>query len=121
MVRFGTPGQNINGLAYADSRLANVPTIQAPRRPLVTDKKFPLQTVWRVSASPSTGSEGEEWILVKFESNGDATWQRFQFSASGGDGIDSVTTDDTTVVLPDGANNINVAGDASQGVVTSGS
>lgn len=78
MVRFGTPGQNIDPLAYGDSRLAGVPVVQAPRRPTTDDKKYPLWCEWRTNKdAESPAAEGEFWKLIKFESNGDATWVRF--------------------------------------------
>lgn len=78
MVRFAVPGQNVDPLAYGDSRLATVPVINAPRRPAVTDKKYPMWCEWRTnkdSVAPVT--EGEFWKLIRFESNGDATWVRY--------------------------------------------
>lgn len=78
MVRFGVPGQNIDPLAYGDSRLAGVPVVQAPRRPAVTDKRYPLWCEWRTNKdTQAPAAEGEFWKLIKFESNGDATWVRF--------------------------------------------
>ncbi len=75
MARFGVPGQNINSLAYQDSRLRTVPVVQGPRRPTITDKKFPLWCEWRVDKSAvAPAVEGEFWKLVRYESNGDATW-----------------------------------------------
>jgi hypothetical protein len=78
MVRFGVPGQNVDSLSYADSRLATVPVIHAPRRPTVNDKKFPMWCEWRTNKNATSPvDEGEFWKLIKFESNGDATWVRF--------------------------------------------
>jgi hypothetical protein len=78
MVRFGVPGQNVDSLAYADSRLSTVPVINAPRRPTVDDKKFPMWCEWRVNKDATApATEGEFWKLIRFESNGDATWSRF--------------------------------------------
>jgi len=99
MVRFGTPGQNVDPLAYKDSRLSGVPVVQAPRRPAVTDKKYPIWCEWRTnknSVAPTT--EGEFWKLIRFESNGDATWVRY-FSNGVSSGVvdlrDQVGTDVT--------------------------
>jgi len=84
MVQLGTPAQNDNTLAYNDFRLNGVPVVQGPRRPLITDKKFPLWTEWRVGKDPSTGAEGEFWKLIRFESNGDATWVMYPTSVGSG-------------------------------------
>lgn len=109
MVRFGVPGQNIDPLSYADSRLATVPVIQAPRRPTVTDKKFPIWCEWRVNKDATVGEEGEFWKLVRFESNGDATWVMFGGGAPGT--ILFVETDDGAPdVEPDGFGEIQIFG-----------
>jgi hypothetical protein len=107
-------------LKYTGRKIAAVPTVENPRRPLTTDRSFPLQTLWRVEKNPLTGSEGEEWILVKFETNGDATWQQLALSAAGGD-LDTLSGDSgTSPIVPDGAGNIAVLGNATQGVSTTG-
>lgn len=78
MSSIGIPGANINPVAYTDRELPSVPVVQAPRRPLVTDKRYPMWTEWRTDKnSVAPASEGEFWKLIKFESNGDATWVRF--------------------------------------------
>jgi len=99
MVRFGTPGQNVNGLAYIDERLSNVPVVHGPRRPTVNDKKYPMWCEWRTNKeSQSPVGEGEFWKLIRFESNGDATWVRY-FSDGVSTGVvdirDQVGTDVT--------------------------
>lgn len=115
---FGLPFQN--PLKYVGRKISAVPTVQGPRRPTTEDKNYALQTLWRVDKNPQTGSEGEEWILVRFESNGDATWQKLALSAAGGD-LDTLTGDSgTSPVVPDGAGNIALNGDATQGVSTVG-
>lgn len=79
---FGIPGQQVDTLAYVDNRLSVVPSVQAPRRPTINDKKFPLWCEWRTNKhSQLPVAEGEFWKLIKFESNGDATW--VQFTAGG--------------------------------------
>jgi hypothetical protein len=118
MVRFGVPGQNIDSLAYADSRLASVPIVQAARRPLVTDKKFPLWCEWRVSKNPSTGVEGEFWKLVRFQANGDATWVKISTATSVGTVI-SLSDTAGTLVSPTAGGNIQLQGTAGQINVTS--
>jgi len=118
MPRFATPGQNVNSLAYADERLANVPVVQAPRRPTTDDKKYPLWCEWRTNKdTASPAAEGEFWKLVKFESNGDATWVRF-FADGVSGGLDDLLDQVSTNVTPDPiTNEIQVDG----GVVTNGS
>lgn len=111
MTRFGVPGQNIDTLSYADGRLATVPSVQAPRRPTVNDKKFPLWCEWRVDKEATAPAvEGEFWKLIRYESNGDATW--VQFGGGGGTGpLLSVETDDGTPnVLPDASGEIQIFG-----------
>lgn len=117
MVRFGVPGQNISPLSYADDRLSVVPMIDAPRAPTVNDKKFPMWTEWRVNKSAlSPAVEGDFWKLVRFESNGNATWVKF---AGGGAGpILGLTDDSSTQVLPDANGDIQLDGTAGQISVT---
>lgn len=111
MVRLGVPGQNNNFLAYVDQRLAIIPAVQAPRRPTVNDKKgYPLFCEWRTTKeSQAPVEEGEFWKLVRFESNGDATW--IQFVVAGTNAVITVETDDGVVfVEPDGAGNLQILG-----------
>ncbi len=109
MVRFGVPGQNVNSLAYVDSRLSTVPVISAPRRPLVTDKRLPMWCEWRTDKnSQSPVEEGEFYKLIRFESNGDATWIRILTSTT--PPIISVTGDEGGAVIADVAGNINFQG-----------
>lgn len=117
---FGVPGQNTDGLAYADYRRALVPTVDAPRRPTTSDKKFALQTIWRTNKeTQSPAAEGEEWILVKFDSSGDAIWVRFD-GTGGASGLQTLTGNDFVQVIPDGVGDIDLIGDTAQGVSTSG-
>lgn len=111
MVRFGVPGQNIAPTAYVDSRLANVPCVQAPRSPTVNDKKYPLWCEWRVTkAAQSPDQEGDFWKLIKFDSNGDAIWVKFNESELG----PIITLSDTanTKVSPDINGNVQLEGTA---------
>lgn len=90
MSRFGVGGQNIDPLAYQDSRLSTVPVVQAPRRPTTSDKKFPIWCEWRVNKDAvAPTNEGEFWKLIKYESNGDATWVMMDTGA-GTPGIDDL-------------------------------
>lgn len=114
MVRFGIPGQNNNPLAYTDTRVSSVPMVQSPRRPTVTDKSFPMWTEWRVNKNASSpAEEGEFWKLVRFESNGDATWIRLSSGNSGpalNFEVDFNTSPGTDPVLPDSNGEISVLG-----------
>ncbi len=117
MVRFGVPGQNIDPLSYGDSRRATVPVVQAPRAPGVTDKKFPLWCEWRTnknSVGPTV--EGEFWKLIRFESNGDATWVRFFAGGVAAGLIDLRDQVNTSVTVDAVTNEIDVDG----GVVANG-
>lgn len=110
MVRFGVPGQNIDPTSYADSRLSTVPAVQAPRRPTVNDKKFPMWCEWRTNkdvVAPVT--EGEFWKLIRFESNGDATWERVDIGG-GLPGVDDLRDQVNVQVTPDVNGNIDIDG-----------
>jgi len=110
MVQFGVPGQNNNSLAYTDNRLSNVPVVDAPRSPTVNDKRFPMWCEWRVNKN-ATGSdaEGDFWKLVKFESNGDATWVQMD-TGGGGPGVDFLRDQVNTQIAPDASGNIDING-----------
>jgi len=112
MVRFGVPGQNTDTLSYADGRLATVPAVQAPRRPTVNDKKFPVWCEWRTNKeSVAPVVEGEFWKLIRFESNGDATW--VQMDAGGAlPGVDDLRDQVDVQVTPDASGNIDIDGNA---------
>ena len=110
MVRLGIPGQNIDGLAYADSRLATVPVMQAAREPTVNDKKFPMWCEWRIKKNPTTGLEGDFWKLIKFESNGDATWVKFGAGGGGSGTVITLSDDTSTKVSPDVSGDIQLRG-----------
>jgi len=101
MANLGIPGQHINTLAYVDERLSSVPVVQAPRRPAVTDKKYPLWCEWRTNKfSSAPADEGEFWKLVRFESNGDATWVRF-LPGGTSSGLQDINDQVGTGVTPD--------------------
>lgn len=97
---------------YIGPNMALVPTTSAGRAPTTTDKAWKLNTIWLDT------SQNEEWILTHF-SSGDAIWQKFTFTTATTP-LNTLTTDDATVVTPV-SNNIDLAGDATQGVSTSGS
>lgn len=110
MVRFGVPGQNVDSLSYADSRLSTVPVVNAPRRPTVNDKKYPMWCEWRVNKEATApATEGEFWKLIRFESNGDATW--VQLDVGGGlPGVDDLRDQVDVQVTPDASGNIDIDG-----------
>jgi len=92
-----------------------VPAVTRARRPTSADwrqpetgKRYPITCIWQVSKSPTTGSEGELWLLSKIVSNV-ATWVQLG-SGGGGGGLASLTAQNTTTVLPSGAGDITVNG-----------
>ena len=112
MVKLGVPGQNQDPTSYADSRLSTVPVITAPRRPTTTDKKYPMWCEWRVNKDATApAAEGEFWKLVKFESNGDATWVQID-TGSGGPGVDFLRDQVNAQIDPDASGNIDIDGAA---------
>lgn len=112
MVRFAVPGQHIDSLSYNSKRLPVVPVVDAPRRPTTTDKKYPLWCEWRVNkAAVLPAVEGEFWKLVRFESNGDATWVLLS-GGSSGPMVNIETDDGSPNVVPDGTGEIQIFGGA---------
>lgn len=92
-----------------------VPAVQGPRRPLTTDKDYPQFCEWRVSlgrngAAPATGTEGEWWKLVRFESNGDATWVRITGGSPATGTITNIKGDDDATATPTAAGVIDLDG-----------
>lgn len=111
MTTFGIPPENPTD--YTGPKKALTPQIKAPRAPATTDKQHPIGTRWWDTAT-------NDWYwLANFESNGNATWKKLTATSSSSP-LTTLTTDDATVVTPV-SNNIDVAGNASQGVSTSGS
>jgi hypothetical protein len=121
MTRFGVPGQNIDTLSYADGRLATVPSVQAPRRPTTEDKKFPLWCEWRVNKEATApAEEGEFWKLIRYESNGDATWVMFGGGGGTGPLVNIETDDGAPNVVPDGFGEVEILGGAGISVTGQG-
>ena len=115
MARFGTPPFSRDPLAYADSRLSGVPTIDSNRDPTTDDTNYPIQTIWR------NQNTFRECMLVGFTA-GQAIWRCF----TDGDGsVLELQTDDGNLVQPNGGV-ISVLGEAvlagilSQPVYTNG-
>ena len=114
MRKLGIPPENLQPNRYTGPRFALVPCTEAKRRPTVLDRKYSLMTQWRVDFNPTTGSEGEIWQLVKFESNGDATWVRLESTAGSGAVItvtpDAITAPGVSPVDPDGVGDMDILG-----------
>jgi hypothetical protein len=71
---------------------------------------------WRVLKNPSTGTEGEFWKLIRFESNGDATWVKISEATTGP--VITLSDDAATKVESDATGNIQIEGTAAQVTVT---
>lgn len=91
-----------------------VPAVTRSRRPTTADykqpetgKNYPITCIWQVGKDPSTGSQGELWALSKIVSNV-ATW--VQLGIASGSGLISLTAQNSTVVMADGAGNIDIEG-----------
>ena len=96
MRKLGIPPENLQPNRYTGPKANLTPCVEAKRRPSTLDRTHPLLTMWRVDSSPTSGTEGEVWQLVRFETgSGDATWRRIDFSTAG-PGIDSFTVDAVT-------------------------
>ena len=120
MARLGISGQGRDPLAYVDNRLSTVPVVQSPRRPTVNDTNYPLWTEWRTTKDAvSPVLEGEFWKLIRFESNGDATWVMIS-SGSSGPMINIETDDGAPNVIPDGTGEIQIFGGAGISVTGQG-
>jgi len=118
MSRFCVPGNNVDPLAYTDARLGVVPAVQAARRPLTTDRNYPLWTEWRVTkdaVAPAT--EGEFWKLIRFDPGSQAIWVMLGTTPSMG--IGTLTGDSGGPVGPDAMSNINVLGGSGVSIVGS--
>ena len=109
MSKLGIPGLSINGLAYADVRLSVIPVIEASRRPTGNDKRYPLFCFWRTNKFFS-GVEGEIWVLIRFDSNGDAVWTQFEGATAVG--MDGLKDQDDNIVTPDMDNTVKLTGDS---------
>lgn len=114
MRKLGIPPENLQPDRYAGPRFAVVPCFEAKRRPTVLDRDYSLLSRWRVSFDPTTGEEGEVWELVRFESNGDATWRLNSTTASGSpiltNTVDRAVLPGVNPVVPDGSGDIDVLG-----------
>jgi len=117
---FGISPQNI--LKYIGPKLGIVPTVQAPRQPTVNDKNYPLQTLWALDKNPQDGNQGDQWILIKFDTNGDAIWRQLEVSVTPPTSdLNALSADaGTDPVVPDLNGEIAILGTSAQGVSTTG-
>ncbi len=80
-----------------------VPIRDFPRRPLGTDKNYPVGQIVILSKNPLNGVEGELWYLAKF-SSGVADWQLIGTGSPGGTmtaiGVNGSTVPGTNPVNP---------------------
>lgn len=102
-------------LSYTGINNGVVPAVTRPRRPTSSDyiqpetgKKYPITCTWQVGKNPTTGSEGELWMLSKIVSNS-ASWLQLG-AGGGGGGIASITTQNAVQVFPDGSGDITSKG-----------
>lgn len=93
-----------NGVVPAVSRNRR-PTSDDYRQP-ETGRNYPITCIWQVGASPTTGSQGELWLLSKIVANV-ATW--IQIGSGGGGALNTLTAENVTV-LPSGAGDITFQG-----------
>lgn len=123
---FGQSPANLNVTKYTGDQIADVPCVQNPRAPRVTDLNYPLFTLWRNSNKNAVlpDAEGDMWYLAKFTPNGSnpplAIWLKLA-SGSFGDVSEFTPDSGTSPVVPDGAGNVNMVGTAGGGVTTIGS
>lgn len=92
MSKFGIPSQGRDPLAYADTRLSGVPTVDAVRDPTINDTNYPIQTIWR------NNQTFKECMLVGF-TGGEAQWKCFT-DADGS--VLELKADDDLLVQPNG-------------------
>lgn len=104
---------------YVGPNVFLVPTITRNRRPTDADyrqpetgKLYPISSVWQVGKDPTTGVEGEMWILTKIVANV-ASWVIFTGGTPPSGGILSIETDDGGPnVVPDGVGAVQILGGA---------
>lgn len=112
----GVPFQS--PLRYMPEQAAMIPVVRVARLPLTSDQNYPVCQFWIIDRNPTTGTEGDLYYLERFDASGDAIWTRLA-DLSGVAGLVQLTGDAGFAVL-DAADNIDVLGDAAQGVSTSG-
>jgi hypothetical protein len=85
-----------NTLSYTGPKSNLVPIRAFPRIPLVTDTKYPVGQVVILSASPSTGTQGDQYYLSYFDATGQAIWAKY----SNNEQVGSVITNIAGPVAP---------------------
>lgn len=90
MSKFGVAGQGRDPLAYQDTRLSVVPTVDSNRDPTVNDTQWPIQTIWRNSTT------FKECMLVGF-TGGQAIWRCFTDSDGS---VLEIRADDGNLIQP---------------------
>lgn len=113
---------------YAGPTISTMPAVSEPRAPTITDRNYPLFTIWRNSnrAAVLPDNEGDAWLLVKFQSPSsipgelkpDAIWQRITTGSVPGGTVVSLSDTAATTVFPDGLGNIQLVGGAGINVVS---
>ena len=112
----GVPFQS--PLRYMPERTALIPIVRVDRLPLTSDQNFPVCQFWLIDRNPTTGTEGDLYYLERFDSSGDAIWTKLA-DISGVAGLQQITGDTGFAVI-DAGDNIDVVGNAAQGVSTAG-
>src|SRR5690348_344031 len=118
---FGQAPQLGNALKYTGDFIADVPCVNNPRAPTITDTNYPLFTLWRNSSKSATlpDAEGDMWYLAKFFANvstghSDAIWLKLSTGTVPGGTVLSLSDTASTKVFPDPAGNIQLVGTAGQ-------
>lgn len=93
-----------------------VPFITRNRRPLSSDirqpetgRYYPIFSSWQVGKDPTTGAEGELWLLSKIVANV-GYWVHVAGGSSDVGDILTLTGNDAVAVVPDASGNVNVLG-----------
>lgn len=107
---------------YLGPQVFYAPTVTRTRQPLGTDyiqpetgKYYAISTIWQVGKNPTTGVEGEMWILTKIVSNV-AYWELFTTAATGT--VTALADSNMVEVGPNGDGLINVIGDTNSIITT---
>jgi hypothetical protein len=105
-----------NPTDYTGPQVNLIPVMEARREPTILDTAYPLAQIWRVGKDPTTGDEGDYWILSYFD-DGDAVWVKWAPGSASGLMTLSDTAD--TEVSPDGGGNIQLEGSTGIDVTSS--
>lgn len=104
---------------YLGSQYSLLSVVSRPRRPISgsagvdvrqpeTGKLYPVGSLWQVAKDPTTGSEGEIWVLSRITAN-TPYWVLISTGIAT-DGIMTLTGDNATAVGPNGAGNVDIQG-----------